>query len=66
MVEVEFDEICIFRTTELAWFICFGHLRHEQEGVFLPRSLVEMDEKAKIVSVPEWLFKEKELDRYVG
>ena len=46
--------------TDLAWLLLF-----DEEEVWLPKSVCEIDEVEFEIEVPEWLVEENELENYV-
>jgi hypothetical protein len=59
-VDIDYDSIDEDRETKHAHFIIF------EEGIlgvscFVPKSQVQIDEKRKVVTMPEWLATEKGL-----
>ena len=54
IVEVYFDELV--HESSLVWIV-----KIDEERIILPKSICDLDEKDKVVDVPEWLAIEKEL-----
>lgn len=64
-VEIYYDQTCIFRETDAAWYVYFefnGTYARNNVGHFMPKSKCELDEKNKIIKMPLWLAQKKGLD----
>ncbi len=59
-VDVDYDRIDEVRETKHAYFVIW-HEGIDEVSCFVPKSQVEIDEKHKIITMPEWLAKDKEL-----
>lgn len=59
-VDIDFDRIDEARETKHAFFIIFES-GFDEVSCFVPKSQVEVDEKRKVVSMPEWMATEKGL-----
>lgn len=59
-VDVDYDRIDEARETKHAHFIIWTE-GFDEVSCFVPKSQVEIDEKRKVVTMPEWLGREKEL-----
>jgi enhancing lycopene biosynthesis protein 2 len=59
-VDIDFDRIDPERETKHAYFIIFEE-GFDEVSCFVPKSQVEVDEKRKVVTMPEWMATEKGL-----
>lgn len=60
-VDIDFDSIDEDKETKHAWFIIFCSNFDTYAADYVPKSQVEIDEKRKIVTMPVWMAKEKDL-----
>tara|TARA_X000001382_G_C3074816_1_gene148649 strand:+ start:307 stop:522 length:216 start_codon:yes stop_codon:yes gene_type:complete len=65
-ITINYDSICIFRTSEKAWAVTWGDTRSDRDKslVFLPKNMVQVDEVARTITLPEWLAVEKGIECY--
>lgn len=54
IIEIYFDELK--KETDMAWLV-----KIDEDEVWLPKSVCELDEKDGVAEVPEWICFEKEL-----
>lgn len=59
-VDIDYDRIDESRETKHAYFIIFEE-GFDEVSCFVPKSQVEIDEKHKVVTMPEWMATEKGL-----
>ena len=59
-VDIDYDSIDDDKETKHAYFIVFES-GFDEVSCFVPKSQVEVDEKRKIVTMPEWMAHEKGL-----
>lgn len=60
-VDVDFDSLDEDKETKHAWFIVFDSGFDTYTADYVPKSQVEIDEKRKVVTMPVWMAKEKDL-----
>ena len=61
MVDIDFDSIDPERETKHAYFVVFES-GFDEVSCFVPKSQVKIDHKRKVVTMPEWMAKEKGFD----
>ncbi len=59
-VDVDYDRIDEARETKHAYFVIFAE-GFDEVSCFVPKSQVEVDEKRKVITMPEWMAIEKDL-----
>jgi uncharacterized protein YuzE len=57
IVDIKYDEI--MHETEAAYLFLF-----DDKEVWLPKSWIEVDEKDKVISIPQFRAEEKEIEGY--
>lgn len=60
-VDIDYDRIDGDRETKHAIYVVIQDDVMDTIAVWLPKSQVEVDEKRKVITMPEWLAEEKEL-----
>lgn len=58
IIDVNYDDI--IHETEAAYLFLF-----DEEEIWLPKSWIEVDTKAKVITLPEYRAVEKEIEGYV-
>ena len=59
-VDIDYDHIDEDKETKHAFFIVFES-GFDEVSCFVPKSQVEIDERRKVVTMPEWMATEKGL-----
>lgn len=61
-VDIDYDRIDEDKETKHAIYVVIQDDVMDTIAVWLPKSQIEVDEKRKIITMPEWLAEEKNLD----
>lgn len=68
-ITINYDELCLFRTTEKAWCITWGSTVSQRSlnFCFVPKKISHLDTSCKEITVPEWFVNKNErLQEHVG